>query len=259
MSSQNDFAKTLKSLHIPGNPIVLTNVWDGITASAVAPLPQVKALATASYAVAVAAGLEDAELDLDTNVRAIRTVARIAKAHGRPLTADFQDGYGDRLEEGIRQVIKAGVAGINLEDFGRELGKEGELYTVDVAVDRIKRVLRVAADEGVPDFVINARTDALITGLSIDDAIARGKTYLAAGAHNVFIWGGSVRGGVTREEVQKAANELGGRLNVSLRLMPNSLTVPELKDIGVARISIGPQLSWGVQEVVKAKVEEILG
>jgi len=256
MSPQNDQAQTLKALHQPGKPLILTNVWDAITANAIAALPETKALATASYAIAAAAGIEDPELTLEINLRAIEAIAKVAKKYGKPLTADFQDGFGDELESGIRRVIQLGAVGINLEDFGREI--DG-LYPVDVAQDRIRRVLAVAAEEGVPDFVINARTDALLKGLSIDDAIARGKAYLEAGAANVFIWGGKERRGTRTEEVEKASKELGGRLNVILvRIMPGALTVKELGEIGVARISVGPQLMLRTVGAVAEEAGKIL-
>ncbi|KAF1955789.1 PEP phosphonomutase-like protein [Byssothecium circinans] len=240
MSTQNALAKTLKALHKPGNPLILANVWDAITAKAVASLPETKALATASYAVALAAGVEDPELTLDTNIRAVEGIAKIAKQFNKPLTADFQDGYGNRLEEGVKKLIGLGVVGCNIEDYD---GEKNGLWSVEEAVGRIERVLKVANDAGVPDFVVNARTDALVTGLSIDEAITRGKAYLNAGATSAFIWGGRARPGMRTEEVQKAAKELDGRLNVSMvRVRPGGLNVKELSEIGVSRISVGPQL-----------------
>ena len=248
---QNDLAKTLKALHEPGNPLIVANVWDAISAKTVAQLPSTKALATASFAIAAAAGLDDKDLTLDVNIRAIRAIAGVAKEFNKPLTADLQDGFGDQLEEAIREVIRAGAVGINLEDFGRELGEKGDLYPVEVAQERIRRALKIANEEGVPDFVINARTDALLVGKDINEAIVRGKAYLEAGASNIFIWGGRERGGTTREEVEKASKALGGRLNVILvKIMPGGLKVGDLRKIGVARISVGPQLMLLTQAAV---------
>lgn len=243
MSPQNDLAKSFKALHNPGNPLILTNVWDAITANAIASLPATKALATASFAIAAAAGLADDDLDLATNLRAVQAIAGVAKKHNLPLTVDFQDGFGEQLEEGVRKVIELGAVGINLEDLSRELSG---LYPVEEAQERIQRVMRVANDLDMPDFVINARTDALFAGAdggSVDEAIARGKAYLEAGASNVFIWGGPSRKGWPKEDVEKAVKALGGKLNVLLmRLKPGGLSIAELREVGVARVSIGPQL-----------------
>ncbi|KAF2873719.1 PEP phosphonomutase-like protein [Massariosphaeria phaeospora] len=255
-STQNDLALQLRSLHRPGIPLILTNIWDAISARAIASLPRTRALATASYAIAAAAGLDDVELDLATNLHAIKGVARVAKATNLPLTVDFMDGFGDKLEEGVKEVIKLGAVGINLEDFERETNG---LYSVGEAQERVRRVLRVAAEEGVPDFVVNARTDALIGGQDIDEAISRGKAYLEAGAANVFIWSGRERGGTSREEVEKASKALGGRLNVILlRAVPGGLTVKELSEIGVARISVGPQLMLKTAKGVEEEARSIL-
>ncbi|CBX93864.1 similar to PEP phosphonomutase [Plenodomus lingam JN3] len=251
MSTQNETAKLFKSLHKPGSPIVLTNVWDAISARAVAAIPATKALATASAAVAAAAGIDDDDLTLDINLRAIAAIAKVAKEFNKPLTADFQDGFGEQLEDGVRQIIRMGVVGINLEDLGRE---KGGLYTIEEAQERVRRVMAVAREEGVPDFVVNARSDSYFAGHGLDDAITRGKAYLKAGASNVFIWGGPTREGWRRDEVVKACKELDGRLNVILVTMkPGGLSVGELGEIGVSRISVGPGF---MKRTMKAMEEE---
>lgn len=251
---QNALAQGLKSLHVAGRPLILTNIWDAISARSIVSLPNTHALATASAAVAAAAALPDDDLTLDINLAAIRAVAKIAKQHDKPLTVDFQDGFGDQLEEGLLEVVRAGAVGINLEDFGREIG---DLYDVATAQERIRRVLKVAAEEGVPDFVVNARTDALLVGRPLAEAIERGKAYLQAGAHNIFIWGGSKRGGLAREEVEEACQALEGKLNVSLRWVAPGLTIKELSEIGVARISVGPQLMLKTEDMIKEEAARI--
>lgn len=261
MSTQNSLALRFRALHSPSSPLILANIWDAISATAIASLPSTRTLATASYAIAAAAGLSDNDLDLDTNLRAVAVIARIAASHDLPLTVDFQDGFGSQLEEGIRKVIELGAVGINLEDFARE--KDG-LYDVAEAQDRIRRVVKIAAEMGVPDFVVNARTDALFSGGTVDDAIARGKAYLEAGAANVFIWGGPARRGWSGDEVRRAAKELDGKLNVILIRMDGKgepaegLSVQELSEIGVSRISVGPQLMRWTSRKMAEEASRIL-
>jgi 2-methylisocitrate lyase-like PEP mutase family enzyme len=239
-------AAQFKSLHKPGNPVILANVYDIPTANLVASLPGAQALATASYAVALASGLTDPELDLETNLAAVEKIAPIAVKAGKPLTVDFQDGYDHQLEDGIRKLIKLGVVGINLEDSASDGQGGSRLLLEAIAVDRIKRVLKTAAEVGVPDFVVNARSDELLVGAgNMQDCISRGKAYLEAGATTVFVFGGPKRGGLNKDEVTTLAEGLDGRLNVSfLAAKPESqrLSIQQLKEIGVARISIGPQL-----------------
>lgn len=229
-------ALQLRQLHTPGKPIVFANVYDAATAKIVASNPASAALATASFAIAAVHGLDDDDLDLETNVNAVKQIAAVAVQHGKPLSVDLQDGYGSRLEEAIEAVIAAGASGCNLEDRDNETGK---LFPLDEAVDRVRRALAAAAKAGVPNFVVNARTDAIAFYNDIDDAITRGKAYLDAGATTTFVWGGP-RGGLTREEVIKLSDAFGGRLNVIAA--ENGLTIQELANIGVARISVGPRL-----------------
>jgi 2-methylisocitrate lyase-like PEP mutase family enzyme len=255
MSTQNTLATTLRSLHIPGKPIIITNVYDVVSARAIAALKGTQALATASYAVAAAAGVSDNEMTLETNLAAVRAIAPVAKEYNLPLTIDWQDGYGERLEEGIEKLLDLGVVGINLEDCDNETQK---LYSAEEAVARVKRALAVAEKCRVPDFVVNARTDVLLKGGLIDEAIARGKAYLAAGATTVFVLGGSVRGGITRSEVEQLTRAFDGKLNFGLRIGPGHFTVKELADIGVARLSIGPQLQLIGMKAIADEAEKLL-
>lgn len=255
-SSQNDRARYFRALHKPGNPLILTNVWDAITASSIASLPQTRALATASFAVAAAAGLSDNDLTLEVNMRAVSAIAQVAKQHDLPLTVDFQDGFGDDLENGVRKLIELGAVGINLEDFSRSLNG---LLSISEQCEKIKTVMGIAQELGVPDFVVNARTDALFEGKDVSEAIERGKAYLEAGAFNVFIWGGPSRQGWNRSEVERASKALDGRLNVILlRGKVGGLSVKQIGELGVARISIGPGLMKWASEQISQEAARIL-
>ena len=249
----NTMARTFRSLHKPGRPLVLANVYDFLSAEAVASLPSSHALATASYAVARAAGTEDDDMTLEQNLAAARIIGKVAAKHGKPLTVDLQDAYGDRLEEAIEDVIEAGAVGVNLEDCDKDSGK---MHSVEEATSRVRRALKAAADAGVPDFVVNARCDILIRGGEMDEVIERGKKYLEAGATTVFVWGGSKRG-VSRAEVERMVKEFDGRLNVSLR-WTGGLAVAELAKIGVARISVGPAIQFFAVAEFARKAEELL-
>lgn len=237
MISSNSTARLLKQLHKPTQPLVFTNVYDGISARTVAKLPTVKALATASYAVAQANNKTDDGLDLETNLKACATIAEVAQEFQKPLTVDIQDGYGDQLEEAIARLVKMGVVGINLEDCDKAMNR---MYDTETAVQRIKRALATAASEGLEDFVVNARCDALLHGHPLSEVVSRGKAYLDAGATTIFVWGASR--GVARQEVEELVEEFGGKLNVSLKLTSDGLSIAQLAQIGVARISIGPAL-----------------
>jgi 2-methylisocitrate lyase-like PEP mutase family enzyme len=239
MATLATLTKTLRQLHIPGKPLLLTNIYDAASARAVAPLAGTQALATASFAVAAAAGTSDDCLTLETNLAAVQSIAPVAKEYGLPLTVDWQDGYGDRLEEGIGKLIELGVAGINLEDCDNETKM---MFPVVEATERVKRVVAVAREYGLPDFVVNARADSMLRGGLLSEVIERGKSYLAAGATTVFVLGGSAAGSLSKEEVEQLISSFDGRVNAPLRIAEGHRTVKEWSELGVARLSIGPQL-----------------
>lgn len=254
-SVQNSIATHFRTLHKPGNPLVLTNVYDAATASIVVSLPNAKAVATASYAIAATEGVYDDDMTKEQNLAAIKKIAAVVVPKNLPLTADLQDGYED-IQDTIRQVIALGVVGCNIEDVD---SKARKLRTFEDAVARVKLAVEAAKEAGVPDFAINARTDVLAHGGSIEDAIARGKAFLAAGANTVFVWGGPSGRGVSRDEVTKLVAALDGRLNVILRVAEGFLTVAELREIGVARISVGPGLYLIAMNAYKDAAEKLLG
>ena len=158
-------------------------MWDSISAKVVADTPGTAAIATASHAIAASWGYPDGEkIPVDTMIGA---VGRIVEATTLPVTADLEAGYGDPAGT-IRKAIGVGVVGANVEDQMRPL---------DEAVRNVAAIMDAAISEGVPDFVLNARTDAFVLGRDRDpadvlaDAVERGKAYLDAGAPTVFVPG----------------------------------------------------------------------
>lgn len=282
MAQSATLAARLAALHVPGNPLVLPNIWDvssletilsinsptSPSSSTQEPGP-LKAIATASYAIATSLGIQDEELSLDQNLSRVRQLAPIIAQPNLPLTVDLQDGYGSRIEQVVASAVAAGAHGANIEDVvlatDQDGHGEGQFYGVEEQAGRIRSAISAAEKAGCPGFVVNARCDAFSmqskTGLSDEqvmrDALARGKAYLAAGATTVFYWGGSGRG-LRTKEVQDLVDGLGGRIAVKLGA-EGGLSVQELAEIGVARISVGPSLSLLKKEDVKSVAERILG
>lgn len=258
--NQNNLAKTLKSLHTPSQPLVILNAWDISSLKTLLSLNSdddkpVKAIATASFAIAESLGIRDEELTYDQNFAAIEVLAPLCVKANIPLSADLQDGYGPRLSEAVGSAIRAGVVGANIED---SIPSTGALYDIEEQVRRLKLAIQAAHVAGCPNFVINARCDVFFPRTSVhlnnnhlmEEAIARGKAYLEAGATTVFFWGGSKRG-LSQEEVTKLSEALGGRISVKAGTKPDSLSTRELATIGVARISVGPSLYNIAMEAVK--------
>src|SRR5262245_59254481 len=152
MSAKNAKAQAFRSLHVPGTPFVLFNVWDAGSAKVVAGAGA-RAIGTGSWSVATANGFEDGEvLPLDF---AIDNLARIVRVTELPVTIDLESGYGETTEHVARCVaraIAAGAVGCNLED---SYPSDGSLRPVDEHVRRIASA-RKAADDADIEFFLNA-------------------------------------------------------------------------------------------------------
>lgn len=191
-------------------------------------------------------------MTMETNLSAVRGIVKVAQKYGKPLSVDFQDGYGEMLEEGVVELIGLGVSGVNLEDCDKDTMR---LFAPEVAVQRIRKVLEVAEREGVPDFVVNARSDAFLRGGELSEAISRGKLYLEAGATTVFVLGWTRE--LSKADMVELVKEFDGRLALSLKLASGP-TVKELAEIGVARISVGPQLQVTAMNHLGQEAERFL-
>ncbi|KIK63973.1 hypothetical protein GYMLUDRAFT_83377 [Collybiopsis luxurians FD-317 M1] len=236
-SPQNEIAKKFQALHNPSDTLIICNAHDGGSAKIVAQHPRAKAIASGSYAVAAVQGLADDELSLEQNIHGVKPIIAAAVAAGKPVSIDIRDGYGDRLEEIMTAIIKLGAVGCNLEDFNNETKS---FYTEEEAAARVKRAMKVASDLGVPNFCVNARTDVLfLPDATIDDAVKRGKAYLAAGATTVFVWGGPGGRGLRDHEIKTLVAELDGMVNVIHLPRPGKLSLSEIRSLGVARTSMG--------------------
>ncbi|MFF3028358.1 isocitrate lyase/phosphoenolpyruvate mutase family protein [Microbacterium sp. NPDC057944] len=219
-------AQTLIGLYEAPEILRVVNVWDVVSACAVAALPETRAIATAGHGVAASFGYDDGATPREIM---IDMVGRIAAAVDVPVTADLDDGYGDAGET-TRLAIAAGVVGANVED---------RLRPLDESVAAVAAIVKAAEAEGVP-FALNARTDAFVRGggrpveESIADAIHRGRAYLDAGATAVFV------PGILDEAVTRQLVEGIGERKVSVIGLPGALTAAQYESLGVARISYGP-------------------
>ena len=219
------------ALHVPGDPVILYNVWDPGSALAVA-AAGARAIATGSHPVGDAAGFGDGQkVPLDF---VLDNARRILAAIDLPLTVDFESAYSVDPEEGAANValLKAtGAVGCNFED--QVIGGEG-VHPLHLQCARI----RAMRDAVGPDFFINARTDLFLKTDSHDDAlvdqvIARGKAFAEAGASGFF---------VPRLADPKQAERVVREVPLPLNLIafPGAPLNRDWAAAGVARISYGP-------------------
>ncbi len=230
MTATADKAALLLSLHVPGDPLILTNVWDAVTARIVAAVPGVKAIASASHSISAAHGVPDGGgLGLDAAVESARIIIHAVEL---PVTVDFEKGYGADaagVEHSVTQLISIGAAGLNLED---SIGAPRDgLYDIDTACARVAAARSAGEKAGVP-IVINARVDTLIGGGDWPEALERSNAYLAAGADVIFMLGLS-----TEDAVKRALDGINGK--VSVIAGTTSPPLKRLADLGVCRVSFG--------------------
>jgi 2-methylisocitrate lyase-like PEP mutase family enzyme len=238
-------AAELRRLHEDPTLLTVVNVWDSISAKVVADTPGTAALATASHSIAASLGYEDGEnIPVDLMIEA---VGRIAAATTLPVTADLEGGYGDPAGT-IRKAIGVGIVGANIED---------QMRPVDEMARHVEAIMDAAVSEGVPDFVLNARTDAFVRGRDRDqaevlaDAVERGKAYLDAGAPVVFV------PGMLDETQVSTLVEAFGPQKLTLIGLPGGPSLARLEELGVARVSYGPMSQRVALTALQELVEEI--
>jgi 2-methylisocitrate lyase-like PEP mutase family enzyme len=229
MTTQVQKAELLRSLHVPGEPLILTNVWDAVTARLVAGVAGVRAIASASHSVSYAHGVPDGGgLTADD---ALAVARLIVGAVDLPVTIDFEKAYAKDaagVETNVGRLIETGAVGLNLED-----STDGtSLFPIEVAAERVSAARRAADASGIP-LVINARVDALIRGGDWDDMVARANAYHAAGADCVFVLGLS-----SEDDVTRALAAIDGKVSVIARA--TSVPLKRLAELGVSRVSFGP-------------------
>lgn len=241
-------AEILRTLHQGREPLLLLNAWDAASACVVESLG-FPAIATTSAGMANALGYADGEqLGREEMLAA---VARIARAVRVPVTADLEAGYGESWEAVVQTVqaaIEAGAAGFNLED-----ARAGALLPFDEAVQRVHSARQAAEHAGVP-LVINARSDAFhpgyVTGDAFAEAVRRANAYRQAGADCLFLPFVSDTGVIGR--LVKAVN---GPINILATAQTPPL--PELRTLGVARVSVGSALARAAMNVIRETAEKL--
>jgi len=239
--------KAAELLRLHRDPTLLTvvNVWDVISAKVVADTPGTTALATASHSVAATLGYEDGEnIPVEEMLDMCR---RIVEATALPVTADLEGGYGDPAGT-IRRAIDVGVVGANIEDQMRPL---------EEAARNVEAIMDAAVAAGVPDFVLNARTDAFLRAGDRDpaevlqDAVDRGRAFLDAGAPAVF-----VPGRLDEDQVSTLVDAFGPQ-RLTLIGIPANPSLARLEELGVARVSYGPMSQRVALTALQELVEEI--
>lgn len=253
--TSNETARRFAALHVPGDPLILFNIWDAGSARAVAGAGA-KAIATGSASVAEANGFTDGEeVPMDF---ALANAKRIVDCVDLPVTVDFEGGYAAdpaSVERNIALLAATGAIGCNFED--QVVGTD-RLFSIS---DQAARIAAARSAAG-PDFFINARTDIFLKApmdthdeAMADAAIERAHAYAGAGASGFFV---PLLADLRLLERVSAASPVP----VNFMAFPGCPSNAEVAATGVARISHGPfpfrTLMGELETAAKAAIAETI-
>ncbi|MGY4924736.1 isocitrate lyase/PEP mutase family protein [Streptomyces sp. 900105755] len=232
---------------------LLPNAWDAGSARVLesAGFP---AVATTSAGIAFSLGRADHDygggrVDRATMVDRIREIVAEVRV---PVSADLEDGFGEApgtVAETLSMTLAAGAAGGNIEDFTGDRSRP--LYDPELAAERI-RAAREAVDAAGEPFVLVGRTDVLLTGGPLDEAVRRANAYLAAGADCAFVPGAADAG-----TIGTLVREIAGPLNVVMGLTGGALSLADLRGLGVRRVTVGGSIARAMYAQLLAAAREL--
>jgi 2-methylisocitrate lyase-like PEP mutase family enzyme len=232
---QTEKAQTFTALHERDAAFVIPNPWDVGTARILANMG-FEALATTSAGFAFSAGLVEGEATLDAVLAHCRLMV---DATGLPVSADLENGYGadiGDLARVYRRAAETGLVGASIEDFSGN--PDAPIYELNEAVDRC-----AAALEGVRSlpfhFTFTARAENYLHGRpDLYDTIERLQAFEKAGADVLY-----APGLPDLDAVRTVCQSVGKPVNVVRGLTGAQMSVAELSDAGVRRISVGASMA----------------
>lgn len=238
MPTQAEKAAVFQTLHQSAKPFVIGNPWDAGSARILTSLGY-KALSTTSAGLAFSLGRKDGTAAV-TRAEALANAKAIVDVTALPVAADLENGYGHRPEdaaEAIRLAAAVGLVGGSIEDA---TGNEATpIYEFDHAVERVSAAAEAA--RSLPfSFMFVARAENYLHGRAdLDDTIRRLQAFEKAGAEVLY-----APGLTSPDDIRTVCSSVTKPVNVLIGLKgAPRLTVAELGELGVRRISIGSGFS----------------
>ena len=234
MQKHNIAAEAFRAMHHAPRILLLPNAWDVATAR-IFEEAGFGAIATTSAGIAFTMGYPDGQRISRNEM--LQAVSRIAAAIRVPVTADVEAGYGDRPEDAAQTalaVIESGAVGMNLEDASGHVNHL--LVDLQLQLEKIAAINESKRKTG-GSIVLNARTDVYLLQVGpaekrYEQALRRLAAFRDAGADCLFVPG--LRDAAT---IGRMVKDLNFPLNILAG--PGSPSVPELQQLGVARVSLG--------------------
>ena len=235
MRTQTERAMAFRALHEGDQAFIIPNPWDAGTARLLAHLG-FEALATTSAGYAFSLGQRDNTVGRDAMMEHVRA---IASATDLPVSADLENGFGDDPRTVAGTILIAGGAGLvggSIEDATNR--PEDPIYDLELAVERVLAAAEAARALPYP-FTLTARAENYLCGRSdLEDTIRRLQAYQEAGADVLY-----APGLVSREDIAAVVSSVDRPVNVVMGLQGAQLSLAELSEIGVKRVSVGRALS----------------
>ncbi|SDC90457.1 isocitrate lyase/PEP mutase family protein [Actinokineospora iranica] len=233
-TDQRQRAETFAALHQGPGAFVVANAWDAGTARVLTGLG-FPALATTSGGLAFSLGRQDGA-NLVTRDETLANARDIIAATHLPVTADLENGFGDKpddVAETIRLAAAAGLVGGSIEDA---TGRPDEpIYDFDLAVERVAAAAEAA--KALP-FTFTARAENFLHGRpDLDDTIRRLRAYADAGADVLY-----APGLPTIDAIRAVCESVDRPVNVLAAGVAAKYPISKLAALGARRISLGSAL-----------------
>jgi 2-methylisocitrate lyase-like PEP mutase family enzyme len=235
MQNQESKGSVFRKLHERDSAFIIPNPFDVGTARLLAHLG-FEALATTSAGYAFSVGQRDNTTSREEMMLHVRA---IVSATDLPVSADLENGFGDSPEavaETIRLAAATGLVGGSIEDSTNRPGEP--IYEHKLAVERIRAAVEVARSLDFP-FTLTARAENYLVGRrDLKDTIKRLQAYQEAGADVLY-----APGLTSRDEIAALVRSVERPVNVVMGLQGVRLSLAELSELGVKRVSVGSALS----------------
>jgi 2-methylisocitrate lyase-like PEP mutase family enzyme len=250
MKTQLEKSQAFVDLHRRGNCFVVPNPWDAGSAKLLQHLG-FAALAGTSAGFA----FSKAKTDPTITVRAMLPhLAELAAATDLPLSADLQSGFGASADDAARTIVEAaatGIVGGSIEDATGDPAQPQ--FDIGLAQERIRAAAEAARSLGFK-FMLTARAENFLVGrAALGDTIRRLQAYQEAGADVLFAPG--LR---TPEDIAEVVRSVDRPVNVMMGMPGMQLTVPELAQLGVTRVSLGASLARAAYGALVRGAREVL-
>ncbi|MGE0129882.1 MAG: oxaloacetate decarboxylase [Blastocatellales bacterium] len=235
MRTQEEKGRIFRELHERNAAFIIPNPFDVGTARLLAHLG-FEALATTSAGYAFSVGQRDNTISRDGMMA---HVGAIVSATDLPVSADLENGFGDdpgTVAETIRLAAAAGLAGCSIEDFTKR--PDDPIYDHELAVERIRAAVEAARSLPFP-FTLTARAENYLIGRpDLKDTIKRLQAYQEVGADVLY-----APGITNKDEIAAVVGSVDRPVNVIMGLQGVRLSLADLSEIGVKRVSVGSALS----------------